>query len=64
LITMPLHGILEALVVIPFGFNLTQAFIVTGLGTMMHHAVDAMISLAIFQMLLRLSIIKKPQLSR
>ena len=63
IITMPLHGLLEALVVLPFGFSLSEAFIVTGLGTMMHHAVDAAISLAVYQTLLKLSILKKPLLS-
>jgi len=61
-ITMPLHGLLEALVVLPFGFSLSQAFIVTGLGTMMHHVVDAMISFAVYQMLLKFSLLKKPLL--
>jgi len=60
LITMPIHALSEALVVIPFGFDMYQAFFVTGLGTMMHHLVDAFITLAVFQTLVKLSILKKP----
>ncbi|SCJ72912.1 Niacin ECF transporter S component NiaX [uncultured Clostridium sp.] len=44
LITAPLHGILEALIVIPFGFNLYEMLVVVALGTIIHHAMDAVIS--------------------
>ena len=44
LITAPLHGILEALIVIPFGFNLYEMLVVVALGTIVHHAMDAAIS--------------------
>ena len=43
-ITAPLHGILEALIVIPFGFNLYEMLVVVALGTIIHHAMDASIS--------------------
>ena len=43
-ITAPLHGILEALIVIPFGFNLYEMLVVVALGTIIHHAMDAAIS--------------------
>ena len=44
-ITAPIHGILEALVVIPFiGFNLYQLLIVTAVGAILHHCVDSTIA--------------------
>ncbi|MEG0641188.1 MAG: ECF transporter S component [Clostridium sp.] len=46
-VTAPIHGILESLVVIPFGFSLYQAFIVVGIGTILHHLVDAFITKSI-----------------
>jgi niacin transporter len=47
-ITAPIHGILEMLVVIPFiGFNVYQLLIVTAVGTILHHAVDSTIAYAI-----------------
>lgn len=45
IITGPIHGILEALVVIPFiGFDVYQLLIVTGVGTILHHYADGTIS--------------------
>ncbi|MGL4772906.1 MAG: ECF transporter S component [Clostridium sp.] len=45
IITAPLHGLAEAIVVIPFiGFDLYQLIIVTAVGTILHHAVDASIT--------------------
>lgn len=45
LITGPIHGILEALVVIPFiGLDVYQILIVTGLATIIHHYIDGTIS--------------------
>ncbi|WP_144428530.1 ECF transporter S component [Defluviitalea phaphyphila] len=44
-ITAPLHGLLEVLVVTPFvDFNAYQLLVVTGIGTILHHCVDAFIS--------------------
>jgi niacin transporter len=61
LLTAPLHGLLEALVVLPFGFNLYQAFVVVGVGTVLHHMVDAVITLVVYNALVKLSFIKLPQ---
>jgi niacin transporter len=48
IITAPIHGIAEALVVIPFiGLNLNQLIVVTCIGTIIHHAVDSTISYVI-----------------
>lgn len=44
IITAPLHGILEALIVIPFGFSLYEMLVAVALGTIIHHAIDAGIS--------------------
>ena len=44
-ITAPIHGLLEALVVIPFvGFDVYKLLILTGVGTILHHGADAFIS--------------------
>ncbi len=47
LITLPIHGLLESLIVLPFGYSLYQALVVVGLGTAIHHAVDMVIALSI-----------------
>lgn len=45
IITGPIHGLLEALVIIPFiGLDIYQLLIVTGVGTILHHYVDGTIS--------------------
>ena len=44
LMTAPLHGVLEALVAIPFiGLNVFELLIVTCVGTIVHHLVDSII---------------------
>lgn len=44
-ITAPLHGILEALIVIPFiGMDVYQILVITCVGTILHHSLDAIIS--------------------
>lgn len=49
--TAPIHGLLESLVVIPFGFTFYQSFVIVGLGTIFHHGVDALLAKAIFPIL-------------
>ncbi|QGU95692.1 ECF transporter S component [Clostridium bovifaecis] len=44
LITAPIHGILEAIAVIPFGFTVYKILVVVGVGTVLHHLVDGVIS--------------------
>ena len=44
IITAPFHAILEALVVIPFGYTMYKILVVVGVGTLLHHGVDAFIS--------------------
>jgi len=52
LVTAPLHGLLEVLVVLPFvTFNAYNLLIVTGVGTMLHHGVDGAISYALLKVL-------------
>lgn len=43
-ITAPIHAILEAIVVIPFGFTMYKILVVVGVGTLLHHCADAVIS--------------------
>lgn len=40
----PVHGILEALAVIPFGFTAYQVLVVVGVGTILHHFADGIIA--------------------
>jgi niacin transporter len=47
LFTAPLHSVFEALVVLPFGFTSYEALIIVGVGTFLHHLVDATIALAV-----------------
>jgi niacin transporter len=51
LLTAPIHGLLEALVVIPFGFDLYRAGVVVGVGTMLHHLIDSLIALSVVPLL-------------
>ena len=48
LITLPIHALSEAAVVMLFGFSLEQALIVIGIGTALHHVADSAITLAVF----------------
>lgn len=45
--TSVLHGVLEGLIVIPFGFSMYEVIIVTAVGTILHHFVDGGISLVL-----------------
>lgn len=51
LITAPIHGALEALAVIPFGFTVYKILVVIGVGTILHHLVDGAISLVLIKAL-------------
>jgi niacin transporter len=54
LITAPIHGLLEVLVVLPFvDFNAYNLFVITGVGSMLHHGVDAAIAYAMIKILNR-----------
>lgn len=44
LLTAPIHGVIEALAVIPFGFTMYKVLIVVGVGTIIHHFVDGTLS--------------------
>lgn len=44
LFTAPIHGILEGLIVIPFGFSAYQFVLAVVVGTIIHHLVDGAIS--------------------
>lgn len=43
--TAPIHALLEVLVVMPLGFSFHQAILLVGVGTLLHHGVDAAITL-------------------
>jgi niacin transporter len=52
-LTAPIHGILEAIAVIPFGFTMYKVLIVVGVGTLIHHMIDGAIALGILGALSR-----------
>ncbi|NMA55166.1 MAG: ECF transporter S component [Firmicutes bacterium] len=47
LATAPIHALGEVLVVLPFGFSSYEAWVLVGVGTLLHHTADALIALAI-----------------
>lgn len=48
IILAPIHGLLEALIVIPFvGFSFYQSLVIVGIGTVLHHIMDAVITRAV-----------------
>lgn len=51
LITAPIHAILEAIAVIPFGFTMYKVLVVVGVGTLLHHMVDGVIAFALVKSL-------------
>lgn len=52
-LTAPVHAILEAIFVIPFGFTMFKVLVVVGLGTFAHHIVDGIIAFTLITMLSR-----------
>lgn len=50
-ITAPIHGALEALAVIPFGFTVYKILVVIGIGTIIHHFIDGAIALVLIRVL-------------
>lgn len=51
LITAPIHGILEAIAVIPFGFTVYKILIAVGIGSILHHLVDGIIAVVLVKAL-------------
>ena len=50
IVTAPIHGIAEALVVIPFvGFDLYYLIVITCIGTIAHHLFDSVLSYAVIK---------------
>lgn len=47
LITLPVHAVGEMVAVVPFGYDMYRAGVVVGVGTALHHVVDAAITLAV-----------------
>lgn len=43
----PIHALGEALIVLPFGFDIYTAFVVVGIGTLIHHFIDSAISVGL-----------------
>lgn len=50
-ITAPIHAILEAISVIPFGFTMYKVLMVVGVGTFLHHMVDGVIAFVLIKAL-------------
>jgi len=51
LITLPIHALAEAVVVMIFGFSLYQGLVIIGIGTALHHSADSAITLALYSSL-------------
>ena len=51
IITAPIHGILEAIAVIPFGFTMYKVLVVVGVGSFLHHLVDGAIAFSLVKAL-------------
>ncbi len=49
--TAPIHGVFEGLVVLIFTGNIVLSIVVTGIGTIIHHVVDGLISLPIIRII-------------
>jgi niacin transporter len=47
--TAPIHGVLEGLIVLMFTGDIILSIVITGIGTIIHHVVDGMISLPIIK---------------
>ncbi|WP_368487553.1 ECF transporter S component [Clostridium sp. BJN0013] len=52
-LTSPIHAVLEAIAVIPFGFTMYKVLVVVGAGTLIHHMVDGIIAAVIVGILTR-----------
>ncbi|WP_251860452.1 ECF transporter S component [Clostridium sp. Marseille-Q2269] len=50
-ITAPIHGALEAIAVVPFGFTLYKILVIVGVGSVLHHFVDGIIAFALVKAL-------------
>ncbi len=50
-ITAPIHAVLEAIAVIPFGFTMYKVLVVVGVGSFLHHIVDGVIAFALVKAL-------------
>jgi niacin transporter len=61
-VTMPIHALLEAIVVIPFfGFNIYRICVVVAIGTALHHTIDSGIAI-VFSGILK-GVVKLPVFS-
>lgn len=45
----PIHALGESLIVLPFGFDLYTAFVVVGIGTVLHHLADSAIAVVLYK---------------
>lgn len=50
-VTLPIHALSEALIVIPFGFSLYKAGVVIGIGSALHHFADSVITIGVYGIL-------------
>lgn len=53
-LTAPIHALMEALLVLLFGFSLQQAGFAVGLGTLVHHTVDSALAIVSWRLLIGL----------
>lgn len=58
---MVVHALGEALVVIPFGYDLYNAGVVIGVGTALHNTVDTIITMAVLALLQKMNLPLAPK---
>ncbi|WP_296971083.1 ECF transporter S component [Tepidanaerobacter sp. EBM-38] len=51
LLVTPIHALGEALIVLPLGFDLYTAFVVVGVGTILHHLIDSAVAIGLVKVL-------------
>lgn len=57
----PVHAVLEALIVLPFGFDIYQALVVVGVGTLLHHTIDSVIAFGMGKLFIENKLIPSPK---
>lgn len=56
LLCLPVHSLLEAFIVLPFGWSLQKAGVVVAAGTALHHLVDSAIAVSLTGILAKIGV--------
>lgn len=52
-ITAPIHGLLEAIIVIPFGYDFYKSLVIVGIFSVIHHMIDGVITIYLTKAILK-----------